>query len=190
MTTEIVTLEVRVLPVTELTPAEYNPRKLLKPTDKSYRKLRASLEEFGLVEPLVWNEVTGRVVGGHARLAILKELGVATVPVSVVRLTEAKEKALNVVLNNQEAQGRYDTGRLALLLEELRDLRVIDATGFDASAIAALKLQPIEAAPVEPPADRMEVRLVADSATFAVLRPRLDELVRAFDIEVHVKSGA
>ena len=69
-------LEVRVLPIGDLTPAAYNPRRPLKPTDPAYRKLKASLEEFGLVEPLVWNELTGRVVGGHARLRILKELGI------------------------------------------------------------------------------------------------------------------
>ena len=49
-------------------------------------------------------------------LGVLRELGVAEVPVSVVRLSEAREKALNVVLNNQEAQGRYDPGKLADLL--------------------------------------------------------------------------
>src|SRR5689334_15689334 len=94
-------LEIRVLPIGHLKPAPYNPRKPVRPGSPAYRKLRASLAEFGLVEPLVWNERTGHVVGGHARLAILKELGVAEVPVSVVRLDDARERALNVVLNNQ-----------------------------------------------------------------------------------------
>src|SRR5919199_1967590 len=106
-------LEIRVLPLRDLVPAPYNPRKVLQPTDPAYRKLRASLREFGLVEPLVWNERTGHVVGGHARLAILKATGVTEVPVSVVNLDDAREKALNVVLNNQEAQSRYDPDRLA-----------------------------------------------------------------------------
>src|SRR3954454_8770647 len=100
-------LDVRVLPIGQLVPAAYDPRKMLRPESPAYRKLRASLKEFGLVEPLVWNQLTGRVVGGHARLRILKELGVAEVPVSVVRLDEKREKALNVVLNSSEAQGRY-----------------------------------------------------------------------------------
>src|SRR5947209_20629221 len=101
-------LELRILPITALKPAPYNPRRPLAPKSPAYRKLKASLAEFGLVEPLVWNELTGRVVGGHARLRILRELGYTDVPVSVVRLDEAREKALNVVLNNQEAQGRHD----------------------------------------------------------------------------------
>src|SRR5437870_10139803 len=100
------------MPLAALKPAPYNPRQRLKPTDPRYQKLAASLREFGLVEPLVWNETTGHVVGGHARLAILKSLGADTVPVSVVRLPPEREKALNVVLNNHEAQGRFDTAKL------------------------------------------------------------------------------
>ena len=115
-------VELRTLPLAALTPAPYNPRLALKPTDRRYRKLAASLREFGLVEPLVWNETTGHVVGGHARLAILREMGVADVPVSVVRLTPEREKALNVVLNNLEAQSRFDPVKLADLLTELTDL--------------------------------------------------------------------
>src|SRR5947208_2942492 len=127
--------EVRVLPIAQLQPAAYNPRKPLGPKSPAYRKLKASLSEFGLVEPLVWNELTGRVVGGHARLRILKELGVKEVPVSVVRLDERREKALNIVLNNQEAQGRYDTSKLADLLAELQDLPELDMTGFDETTL-------------------------------------------------------
>ena len=69
-------------------------RKVLKPTDKAYRKHGTSLRQFGLVELLIWNERTGHVVGGHARLAILKSMGVTEVPVSVLNLTDAREKAL------------------------------------------------------------------------------------------------
>ena len=68
-------MELRTMSMTDLVPAPYNPRRGLKPA--AYRKLAASLREFGLVEPLVWNELTGHVVGGHMRLRILKEMGVA-----------------------------------------------------------------------------------------------------------------
>lgn len=180
-------LEVRVLPVAALTPAAYNPRKHLKPTDPAYRKLRASLEEFGLVEPLVWNELTGRVVGGHARLRILKELGVADVPVSVVRLSEVREKALNVVLNNAEAQGRYDAAKLADLLDELSDLPELALTGFDAGTLAALRFEPAADPDPEPVAGRVEVTIVTDADTFARAEAALDAVVREFDLETHVK---
>lgn len=184
-------LEVRILPLSELKPAPYNPRRILSPGSPAYRKLRASLVEFGLVEPLIWNQTTGHVVGGHARLRILKELGYTEVPVSVVRLSEAREKALNVVLNNQEAQGRFDPGRLAELLGELEHLPELELTGFDTRTLAALRLEPVAppAAPPEP--DGVEVTLEMDATTYAALAPELDALVRRFDLVVHVRpSGA
>lgn len=180
--------ELRTLPIEQLQPAGYNPRRVLSPKSPAYRKLKASLEQFGLVEPLIWNELTGRVVGGHARLRILRELGVAEVPVSVVRLDEAREKALNIVLNNQEAQSRYDPSKLADLLGELSDLEQLDLTGFGSETLATLRFEPDELpAQSEPAGDRVEIILATDSATYARLAKRLDELVGEFDLIAHVK---
>lgn len=180
--------EVRVLPIGQLVPAPYNPRKVLKPTDKAYRKLERSLRQFGLVEPLVWNEQTGHVVGGHARLAILKGMGVTEVPVSVVHLSAAQEKALNVVLNNQEAQSRYDPSRLADLLDELGELPELELTGFDPGALPPLRLEPApDLPPLDEVGDRVTVTLEMPAETFDRLAPQLDELVAKFDLASHVK---
>ena len=181
-------IEVRTLPLAELTPSPYNPRKVLKPTDAAYRKLRASLLEFGLVEPLVWNETTGHVVGGHARLRILHELGATEVPVSVVRLDSTREKALNVMLNNQEAQGRYDPTKLRDLLMELNSLSQLSLSGFDETMLSNLQLEPVgELPPDDRDADRVEVVLVFNRNKFLEVEPQLDELVRQWDVEAHVK---
>jgi ParB-like chromosome segregation protein Spo0J len=180
-------LDVRMMPLADLKPAPYNPRQVLKPSDQRYRRLAASLREFGLVEPLVWNEVTGHVVGGHARLSILKEMGVTEVPVSIVLLTPEREKALNVVLNNLEAQSRYDAGKLAALLTELAELPELEMTGFDARDLAALTLEPAADVPVEPEPDRVEITLATDPANYDRLAPKLDELVAAFDLTCHVR---
>ena len=59
---------IQTLPVDKLVPADYNPRKDLKPGDTEYEKLKRSLSEFGYVEPVIWNKTTGHVVGGHQRL--------------------------------------------------------------------------------------------------------------------------
>jgi ParB-like chromosome segregation protein Spo0J len=182
-------LEIRMLPLAALKPAPYNPRRVLAPGSPAYRKLKDSLAEFGLVEPLVWNELTGHVVGGHARLCILRELGVSEVPVSVVRLTDASEKALNIVLNNQEAQSRYDPQKLADLLVELEDMPELDLTGFDRNTLAALQFEPAQLEPLEKETDRVEVTLVTDAATYDKLTPRLDSLVREFDLVTHVRRG-
>ena len=46
--------------LSELTPAPYNPRKISK---KELERLKRSLDEFGYVEPVIWNKQTGYVVG-------------------------------------------------------------------------------------------------------------------------------
>ena len=182
-------LTIRTLPLASLTPAPYNPRKVLSPKSPAYRKLQSSLASFGLVEPLVWNERTGHLVGGHARLRILEALGYAEVPVSVVDLTDEREKALNVVLNNLDAQGRYDSKRLRDLLDPLRDTREFELTGFDKTVFDVLNFEP-EPLPetADGPGDRVEITLATDAATFERLRPGLDDLVKAFDVVTHVRN--
>jgi ParB-like chromosome segregation protein Spo0J len=186
-------LEVRVLPIAELKPAPYNPRRALAPASPAYRKLRGSIVAFGLVEPLVWNERTGHVVGGNARLRVLAELGAAEVPVSVVRLSDAREKALNVVLNNQEAQSRYDPAKLADVLTELEPLPELALTGFDGGTLRALRFEPAALAPLPDTADepeRVEVTLVTDAPTYDALAPELDKLIGDFELVAHVRRGA
>jgi ParB-like chromosome segregation protein Spo0J len=180
-------LEVRMRPVAELVPAPYNPRKLLTSESPAYRKLRSSLTEFGLVEPLVWNEQTGHVVGGHLRLRVLQEMGIREVPVSVVHLEEAREKALNIVLNNHEAQGRYDPTKLVELLEELDELGTLEHTGFDADTIGTLRFEPVADLPDDAPAERVEVTIVTDAVTFESLAPKLEEVVAEFDLVTHIR---
>lgn len=85
--------------VAELLPADYNPRKDLRPGDPEYEKLKRSIEQFGYVEPVIWNTTTGRVVGGHQRLKVLQDMGMTEVDCVVVELDEEHEKALNVALN-------------------------------------------------------------------------------------------
>ena len=132
-----------------------------------------------------------QVEGGRLVTDGCGELGISDVPVSVVRLTPAREKALNIVLNNREAQGRYDPAKLADLLEELIDLPELHATGFDETTLRNLRMDPLgDLAPVDTDPDRVELTVVTDAATYAAVAPRLDALVREFDLETHVKRGA
>ncbi len=133
-------MEIQTLKVNEINPAIYNPRKDLKPGDPEYEKLKKSILEFDMVEPLVWNKQTGNLVGGHQRLKILKELGVENVEVSVVDLSEVKEKALNLALN--KIQGEWDMPKLKDILEELDTGDIdIEITGFDLKEIEELMTQ-------------------------------------------------
>lgn len=118
----------------ELLPAEYNPRKDLKPGDEEYEKLKRSIEEFGYVEPVIWNKTTGRVVGGHQRLKVLIDLGITEVDCVVVEMDEAKEKALNIALN--KISGDWDKDKLALLIADLQGEDFdVSLTGFDPAEI-------------------------------------------------------
>lgn len=120
--------------VKKLIPADYNPRKDLQPGDSEYEKIKRSLEEFGYVDPVIWNKTTGRVVGGHQRLKVLASMGRTEVECVVVELNEEKEKALNVALN--KISGDWDKEKLAVLMTDL-DAADFDVslTGFDAAEI-------------------------------------------------------
>ncbi|MBX7104608.1 MAG: ParB N-terminal domain-containing protein [Gemmataceae bacterium] len=179
-------MELRTLPVADLVPAPYNPRQPLAPEVRS--RLERSLREFGLVEPLIWNASTGHIVGGHARLEILKSLGVESVPVSVVYLSAERERALNVVLNNREAQGRFDTEKLAELLTELEELPELELTGFSPEDLRGLRLEPVDQPTDEPGADVIEVRLTILRADYDRVAPALDGLVRDFSLECRVRG--
>ena len=122
---------------TDLLPADYNPRKDLKPGDTEYEKLKRSLEQFGYVEPVIWNKTTGRVVGGHQRLKVLIDLGITEIDCVVVELDEEREKALNVALN--KISGDWDKDKLALLISDLQGADFdVSLTGFEPSEIDAL----------------------------------------------------
>lgn len=130
-------MEIRRMRIDDLVPAPYNPRVDLRPGDPDYEKLKRSIQEFGLVEPVVWNKRTGHVVGGHQRLKILRELGYEEVEVSVVDLDEEREKLLNVALNKIE--GDWDNFKLKELLQELEFGGAdIELTGFDEDEIDKL----------------------------------------------------
>lgn len=127
-------MQIEKLKIEQLIPSDYNPRKDLKPGDVEYDKLKRSIEQFGYVEPVIWNKVTGRVVGGHQRLKVLIDMGIPEVECVVVELTETKEKALNVALN--KISGDWDKDKLALLIADLHGSDFdVSLTGFDPSEL-------------------------------------------------------
>lgn len=103
--------------------AAYNPRTI---SDEHRAKLETSMREFGLVVLLVWNKLTGNLVGGHQRLTILdKQNGWPAfdyeLEVSVVELSLEREQALNMILNSSEVSGEFDKDAVRKLLDGLTD---------------------------------------------------------------------
>ncbi|WP_256999255.1 site-specific DNA-methyltransferase [Megasphaera elsdenii] len=130
-------MEWKMLPIGQLKPAAYNPRKQLKPGDKEYEKIKHSIQEFGYVEPIIVNyDMT--VIGGHQRLTVLKEMGYEEVQCVVVHIEdEHKVKALNIALN--KITGAWNEQLLADLIVDLQSVDFnVDLTGFEAPEVEQL----------------------------------------------------
>jgi len=130
-------MQIEKLKTDRLIPADYNPRKDLRPGDPEYEKLKRSIEQFGYVEPVIWNKTTGRVVGGHQRLKVLLDMGLTEVECVVIEMDEEKEKALNIALN--KISGDWDKDKLALLIADLQGADFdVSLTGFEPAELDAL----------------------------------------------------
>ncbi|MFP3390999.1 site-specific DNA-methyltransferase [Brevibacillus sp. SIMBA_040] len=143
-------MDIRKLHISKVNPAPYNPRVDLQPGDPEYEKLKRSIQEFGYVQLLVWNERSGNLVGGHQGFKILvNELGRTEVDVSVVDLDDAQEKALNIALN--KISGAWDEERLALVLAELQESELdLTLSGFDIEEVTELLSEYIDTEVDEP----------------------------------------
>jgi DNA modification methylase len=123
--------------LSDLNAAKYNPRKKLKPGDAEFEKLRKSIENFGMVEPPIFNKRTGVVVGGHQRISVMKSLGYTETDVVIVDISEPEEKALNIALN--KIGGEWDELLLTDLMSELKTMGFdTELTGFDMDEIEKL----------------------------------------------------
>ena len=125
-----------MLPVSDLRPAAYNPRKKLKPGDREYEKIKGSIEEFGFADPLVVNaDMT--IIGGHQRLTVAADLGMTEVPCAVVDVDKPREQARNIALT--KLTGAWAESRLAGLLKDIEESDFdLGKTGFDPPEIDEL----------------------------------------------------
>ena len=120
-------MNIKRIKLADVKPAAYNPRRQLKPGEKEYEALKASISRWSLVEPLVVNLRTGNLVGGHQRYNVLLDLGHTEAEAAIVDLDEKQEKLLNVALNRVE--GQWDYSKLEDLFSEF-GMEDIFATGF------------------------------------------------------------
>lgn len=92
---------------------------------------------FGVVEPIVVNERTGHIVGGHQRVKAAEAEQIGELPVVRVDLDETAEKQLNLALNR--ISGDWDETMLASLLSEIESGDAdLELTGFDSTEIERL----------------------------------------------------
>jgi len=138
--------DIKIVPlkISELKAATYNPRKW---SDEAIAGLTASINQFGLVDPILVNGAENRrnvVIGGHFRLKVARDLGYKQVPVVYISIPdEAREKELNLRLNRNLGDWDYellaefdealltDVGFGSEELDEIFDLTVDEPDTFD-----------------------------------------------------------
>jgi DNA modification methylase len=105
-------LKVYYVPINQLKPATYNPRKW---NASATTQLKESIKRFGLVDPFIVNSAPNRknvIIGGHFRWTIAKEMGIKEVPIVYVNIPNIeREKELNLRLNKNT--GDWDWNLLA-----------------------------------------------------------------------------
>ena len=116
--------------------ADYNPRVI----DEDERKrLKRGIRKYGLLGGLICNKRTGyTIVQGHQRISVMDELvkynpktgeNDYELRFDVIDVDLKTEKEVNVLLNNQNAQGRYDDQKMAELIPDIdwKDAGLTDA---------------------------------------------------------------
>ena len=118
--------------------------------------IRASIDRFGYVAPMIVDERTGRLVVGHGRLESLRARWSAGEPAPegvlvdadsrwlapIVRgwssRSDAEASAYLVLDNRQTELGGWDDRALASILDEIGDSDLIELTGWDPADLEGL----------------------------------------------------
>jgi ParB-like chromosome segregation protein Spo0J len=163
-------IEVKEMQVTDLKFAPYNPRKM---SEQQMERLKKSILENGIVDPLVYNQQTGHVVGGNQRLAALIDLEIEHVWVAVIDVSIEREQALNIALN--KITGEWDIPKLKDLLVELDTGAFdIELTGFDQDEIAGLVAGPYNSElPGSKDAEALKIDILCSRKAFEKMKSTL-----------------
>lgn len=130
------TTEMQLVAVSKLIPYVNNAR---THSAEQILKLRASLREFGFINPVIIDREFN-VIAGHGRIMAAKEEGILEVPcVFVDYLTEAQKKAYILADNRMAMDAGWDEELLRIEIESLQGEDFdIGLTGFDENEIADL----------------------------------------------------
>ena len=128
-------IEIQHVPIGDLRPDPFNPRRI---SDGELESLTRSIQQFGLVDPIIARHEDQSVIGGHQRLIAARRLGLDTVPVIYLDISTEQAKLLNLALNR--ISGDWDEELLARLLSELGEAPDVDITltGFEEDEIKDL----------------------------------------------------
>ncbi len=114
-------IQIEHVSIDSLGPDPANPRKI---ADAELEALTRSIREFGLVDPVIARREDGVVIGGHQRLTAARKLGLKTVPVVYLDLSQEQARLLNIGLN--KISGEWDQELLGHMLADLSSVEDID----------------------------------------------------------------
>lgn len=122
-------MEIKNKKIEEIKPYDKNAK---KHPQKQIEQVAESIKTFGWGQPLVVDEDNVLIVG-HGRLEAAKLLGMATVPVIVLKLTKEQADAYRLA-DNKLNESDWD---MKLVIEELKTLssQMLDLTGFSKDLI-------------------------------------------------------
>lgn len=103
----------------KLTDLHEDPANARLHPDENLADIRASLKEFGQVEPLVVQQSSSKIIGGNGRYKVMKELGWTECDVAYVNMDNMKATALGIALNRAGERAEWDSEVLDKLLAEL-----------------------------------------------------------------------
>ena len=130
------TTDFQLVSISKLVPYVNNAR---THSPEQINKLRASLREFGFINPVIIDREFG-IIAGHGRVMAAREEGIAEVPcVFVDHLTEAQKKAYSLADNRMAMDAGWDEELLRVEIEALQGADFdVGLTGFDDKEIADL----------------------------------------------------
>ena len=105
--------------------ASYNSREI---GEEEKKNLKRGIKKFGLVGGLVINKRTMTLVQGHQRVSVMDELqkydaktkaNDYKLRLEMIDVDLKTEKELNIILNNPNAQGRWNRDKLAELIPDI-----------------------------------------------------------------------
>lgn len=133
-------IKIEKITIDSLVPADYNPRKI---SDTDYKNLKNSIDEFGIVAPIIINLEDNTIISGHQRFDVLfyennidelyllklGDIGWVFTETELKLKDKNHEKTLNLALNR--IHGEFDPDKLNEVLIELEELHLDHLTGFD-----------------------------------------------------------
>lgn len=107
-----------IVKISDVKGADYNPRYL---SEKSFQDLKNSIQELGIIKPIVVNKENGIIIAGHQRTKAMTALGIKETPAYILsNISIADEIRFNQLHNACELELSDDAPEIVIT----RDLEV------------------------------------------------------------------